>query len=59
MKTNKTNEKKIFKKRIARELRLKGFDIIRTEPNLYKPEFNVYIFKDTEELHKALDEILE
>ena len=43
--SNKTNEiKKIFSKRLARELR-------------YKPEFNVYLFKDTESLRKTLSEI--
>lgn len=51
-------EKKIFKKQIARELRLRGLKIIRTEPNLYKPQFDVYIFEDTDELHNVLDEIL-
>ena len=56
-KTNDTNEKKIFNKRLALELRKKGFEIIKTEPNFYKPEFNVYIFKNSVELQSALTEI--
>lgn len=56
-KANNTNIKKIFSKRLARELRFKGFVIVGTEPNKYKPQFDVYLFEDTEELHRALSEI--
>ena len=56
-KSNVTNEKKIFNRRLALALRKKGFDIIKTEPNFYKPEFNVYIFEDSDELQSALTEI--
>ena len=55
--TNKTNEKKIFNRRLALALRKKGFEIIKTEPNFYKPEFDVYIFKNSIELQSALTEI--
>ena len=55
--TNKTNEKKIFNRRLALELRKRGFDIIKTEPNFYKPEFDVYIFKNSDGLQSALTEI--
>ena len=55
--TNKTNGKKIFNRRLALELRKRGFDIIETEPNFYKPEFDVYIFKESEELQLALTEL--
>lgn len=55
--TNKTNEKKIFNRRLALALRKKGFEIIKTEPNFYKPEFDVYIFKNSVELQSALTEI--
>jgi hypothetical protein len=54
---NMTNEKKIFNRRLALELRKRGFEIIKTEPNFYKPEFDVYIFKDSVELDSALTEI--
>lgn len=55
--TNAINEKKIFNRRLALALRERGFDIIKTEPNFYKPEFNVYIFKNSYELQSALTEI--
>lgn len=60
MRTNKTNEikeKKIFNRRVALELRKKGFEIIKTEPNFYKPEFDVYIFKDSDQFQRALTEV--
>ena len=57
MKTNETNIQKVFTKRLALELRKRGFDIIGTEPNNYKPEFNVYIFKNTDELQQAIHDI--
>ena len=56
-KTNTTKEKKIFNRRLALALRGKGFNIIKTEPNFYKPEFDVYIFEDSVELQSALTEI--
>ena len=55
--TNISNEKKIFNRRIALELRKKGFKIIKTEPNFYKPEFDVYIFEDSGDLQSALTEL--
>lgn len=56
-KSNGTNEKKIFNRRLALALRKRGFEIIKTEPNFYKPEFDVYIFNDSAELQLALTEI--
>ena len=55
--SNGTNEKKIFNRRLALSLRKMGFDIIKTEPNFYKPEFNVYIFNNSVELQSALTEL--
>ena len=55
--SNKSNEKKIFNRRLALALRKKGFNIIKTEPNFYKPEFDVYIFEDSDALNSALTEI--
>lgn len=57
MRANETNIQKIFSKRLALELRRRGFDIIKTEPNNYKPEFNVYIFKNSDELQQAIHDI--
>ena len=55
--TKRSNEKKIFNRRLALELRKRGFEIICTEPNFYKPEFDVYIFNNSVELQSALTEI--
>ena len=50
-------ERKIFSRRLAVLLRCKGFKIVRTEPNFYKPQFDVYVFEDSNELQTALTEI--
>ena len=55
--TNEMMEKKIFNRRLALSLRNMGFNVIKTEPNFYKPEFDVYIFEDSMELQSALTEI--
>lgn len=52
-------EKKIYTKKLALELRRRGFSIIRTEPNYKKPQFDVYIFRDTPAFEKAMKEIQE
>ena len=49
--------KKIFSRKLAYELRLRGFAIIGTEPNSYKPQFDTYLFKDSVELREAMTEI--
>jgi hypothetical protein len=56
MKTMKT--KKIFSKKLALELRKRGCRIISTEPNNYKPELDVYIFKDDEWFERTLTDIM-
>lgn len=48
---------KIFTMKLARELGLRGFKCVATEPNRKVPWFNVYLFEDTDELHKAITEI--
>ena len=59
MKVNEIkNTKIIYSKRVALELRNKGFKIIKTVPNKYKPQFDAYIFESTQELQEALDVIL-
>ena len=52
-------EKKVYTRRIAYELRLKGFKIIRLEPNPNRPEFNIYVFQNTPELESAFKEVVE
>lgn len=51
------NEKKIYTKKIAYELRLRGFKILRVEPNETKPEFDTWIFENTPDFIEALTEI--
>ena len=48
---------RIYTKRVAYELRKRGFKFIRTEVNKNFPQYLVYLFEDTPELHEALLEI--
>ena len=52
-----TKEKTIYTKWVAYELRKKGFPIVRVEINPNKPQFDCYVFAETEELIKALTAI--
>ena len=56
IKQNRTKE--IYSKRVALELRRKGFRMIGTKPSIYKPQFDVYLFESSKELNNAIDEIL-
>jgi len=47
----------IFMRRIAWRLEMRGFKVIKIEPNKKKPQYNVYYFEDTQELHNALYEV--
>lgn len=51
------NIKKIYSRKLAIALRLKGFRIIGTEMNPKRPEFDVYLFIDSQQLRKAMTEI--
>jgi len=42
---------------LANELERNGFECIGTGTNQKKPEFNVFYFKDTEELRNKVEEI--
>ena len=44
----------IYRKRLALELRLKGFKILRTGVNPNFPQFDTYIFEDSPELQMAI-----
>lgn len=50
-------EKVIYARRVAYELRRQGFNIVRVEPNPHKPEFDAYVFEDTQALADALTAI--
>lgn len=47
----------IFMRRIAFRLEMRGFKVIKVEPNKKRPQYNVYYFEDTKELHDALFEV--
>lgn len=42
---------------IAVELRKRGFKIIKTVINEKKPQFDAYVFDNTDELQQAMSEI--
>ena len=46
----------VFTRRVAFRLEMQGFKVIKIQPNKKEPQYNVYYFKDTPELHKALVE---
>lgn len=47
----------IYTKWIALELRKQGFKIIRTGINENFPQYDTYIFEDTEELREAFERL--
>ena len=55
--SNKVKVYRIYTKRVAYELRKRGFKFIKTEVNKNFPQYLVYLFEDTPELRKALQEI--
>lgn len=50
-------EKIIYTRWLAYELRKKGFPIVRVEVNPNKPEFDCYVFAETDDFNSALLEI--
>lgn len=50
-------EKIVFTRKMAYQLRKLGFKIIRTEPDVKRPEFDNYVFEDSVELQKAMAQI--
>lgn len=52
-----TKEKIIYTKWVAYELRKKGFPIVRVDINPNKPQFDCWVFAETEELIKAFTAI--
>ena len=47
-------EKVIYTKWVAYELRKQGFPIVRVEINPNKPQYDCYVFAETDEFYKAL-----
>lgn len=58
MREKQMETKNIFSRKIAYELRKRGFEIVKTEPNRNKPQLDMYVFEVTPEFQKALNEIL-
>lgn len=52
-----TKIKKVFSSKVANQLCHMGFKIIGTEPNMIKPQYDVFLFEETEELLNAFDYI--
>lgn len=50
-------EKIIYSKRLALELRKRGFELLRMGVNNNFPQYNTYIFKFSGELDRAIAEI--
>ena len=48
---------RIYTRWVAFKLRQQGFSIVGTEINENFPQFNVYLFKDSEKLRKSLSQI--
>jgi hypothetical protein len=51
------NEKIIYSKWLALELRKCGFRILKTGINENFPQYNTYIFEDTQELAKEITKL--
>lgn len=51
------NSYRIYSRRIALELRRKGFKIIGTDVNENFPQYDVYLFEDTEQLREELTKL--
>jgi hypothetical protein len=49
----------IFMNTLAFRLERMGFKVIKITPNKKKPQFNVYWFEDTLELHDAISALLD
>lgn len=58
-KKRKLKEKIIFTKKLALYLRNNGCKILRTRPNVQKPEFDVWIFEDSDRLQKYIKKYMD
>lgn len=48
-------EKIIYSKKLALYLRKQGFELLRTDINENFPQFNVFIFKDSPDMQRAIN----
>lgn len=49
-----TKEFTIYTRWLAVALRKQGFKILRTEVNKFHPQYDVYVFEDSQELQEAM-----
>lgn len=49
-----TKEFTIYTRWLAVALREQGYKILRTEVNKFHPQFDVYVFEDSQELQEAM-----
>ena len=49
----------VFSQRLARALCKRGFELKGTRINKKRPMYNVYLFENTEELKKAISELVD
>jgi hypothetical protein len=54
---NQINERVIYTRKMAYELRKMGFKIIRVIPDEKKPYFDNYVFEDSPELQEAMRQL--
>lgn len=47
----------IFSKRMAKELKSKGHQPFKIRPNLKTPHYDVYVFRNTDELKRDMSKI--
>lgn len=47
----------VYSRWLAYELRKRGFKIEEVQPNPNKPEFDCYLFKDSEDLQSTIREL--
>jgi hypothetical protein len=50
--------KLVFNRKIAAELRKRGFKLIETMPNHNNPKLDVYVFEDSPEINAAWGEVV-
>lgn len=47
----------VYTRRMAYELRLLGFDIVKVVPDKVRPQFDNFLFEDSDEIRAAIEEI--
>ena len=48
---------RVFTRRLAARLRAKGFELIGIDKDYKHPQYDNYLFEDTQELREAIEEL--